>query len=325
MIHKIKKYKGLTLVEVMIAVVIGLIIMAGVMQIYLSNKKTYRMTEGLSRLQENGRFATHFLVQDIRMAGFQGCKSRSSAVTTIASPGPGTELYNNAQAVSAVNDSDGNVDLDSDGTDDITGVLANTDVITVQYAKSCGGQLTGNMTSANANIQITWPNSCNLQQNDFFIISDCESADIAKVTNNPNQSGTVQTVTHGGNVNTSPPMLSKLYGPGAEIYTLESATFYLANTTQGVPSLWRRNNSTGTTEELVDNIDDLQIVYGEDTDGSGVANRYVPANSVSNMLDVVSVRFNLRARSPDANLTQQNTGDKRLRKSFNSTIAIRNH
>ena len=329
MMGKINKNNGLTLVEVMVAVVIGLIIMAGVMQIYLSNKQTYRMTEGLSRLQENGRFATYFLVRDIRMAGYQGCKSRSASTTIIASPGPGDDVYNKDQSLSAVdNTTTGNIDLDADGTNEITSVLSNTDVITIQYAKPCGGSLTGNMTPANANIPIAWPNTCNLQQNDYFIISDCQSADIAKVTNTPNQSGTVQTIKHGGNTTPAPaiPMLSKLYGSGAEIFTLASYTFYLQNNAQGVPSLWRRDNASGATEELVEDIDDLQLLYGEDTDGSGVANRYVDAASVSDMADVVSIRFIISARTPEDNLSVQNAGtDNRIRKQFSTTIAIRNH
>ncbi len=64
---------GLTLIEIMIALLIGAFILGGVMQIFLNSRQTYRMQDNLSRLQENGRFAMEFLAKDIRMAGYWGC------------------------------------------------------------------------------------------------------------------------------------------------------------------------------------------------------------------------------------------------------------
>jgi len=64
---------GLTLIEIMIAMLIGLFLIGGVLQIFISTKQTYRMQENLSRMQENGRFAMEFLGRDIRMAGYWVC------------------------------------------------------------------------------------------------------------------------------------------------------------------------------------------------------------------------------------------------------------
>jgi type IV pilus assembly protein PilW len=65
--------KGMTLVEIMIALLIGAFLLGGVMQIFLSAKQTYRVQEALSRLQENGRFAMDFVGRDIRMADYRAC------------------------------------------------------------------------------------------------------------------------------------------------------------------------------------------------------------------------------------------------------------
>ena len=64
---------GFTLVEVLVAVTISMILLVGVIQIFATTKRTYRLDESLARLQENGRFATDILARDVRMAGFQGC------------------------------------------------------------------------------------------------------------------------------------------------------------------------------------------------------------------------------------------------------------
>lgn len=65
--------RGFSLVELMVAIVIGLIITIGVVQIFSANRATYQLDEGLARAQENGRFAIEFLAQDIRHAGYLGC------------------------------------------------------------------------------------------------------------------------------------------------------------------------------------------------------------------------------------------------------------
>lgn len=64
---------GVTLVELMIASLIGAFLLGGVIQGFVSSKQTYRVQDNLSRLQENGRFAMYFLTRDIRMAGYWGC------------------------------------------------------------------------------------------------------------------------------------------------------------------------------------------------------------------------------------------------------------
>jgi type IV pilus assembly protein PilW len=64
---------GFSLVELMVAMVIGLIITFAVVQIFTTGRTTYQTDEGLARVQENGRFAAEFLSNDIRQAGDIGC------------------------------------------------------------------------------------------------------------------------------------------------------------------------------------------------------------------------------------------------------------
>ena len=94
-------------------------------------------------------------------------------------------------------------------------------------------------------------------------------------------------------------------------------------------------------EEFLENVEDLQVLYGEDTDapgvaGSGVANYYVPANQVADMNQVISVRFAVVVRSEDENLTggvaqnytvlgeARTAPDTRLRQVYTTTVTIRN-
>ncbi|MCP4429371.1 MAG: pilus assembly protein PilW, partial [Gammaproteobacteria bacterium] len=71
---KISKHQiGISLVEVMVAMVISLFLLGGIIQVYLGNKTSYKFTSSISRIQENGRFALDTLAVDLRMAGFFGC------------------------------------------------------------------------------------------------------------------------------------------------------------------------------------------------------------------------------------------------------------
>lgn len=73
---------GMSLVEVMLAMLLGLFLIAGFIQIYLSTQKTFYMQQALTELQENGRFAAHFLSENIRMAGYAYCDTKEKFVNT---------------------------------------------------------------------------------------------------------------------------------------------------------------------------------------------------------------------------------------------------
>ena len=66
----IKQQRGLSLVELLIAMALGLLLTVGALQMMLSSQGLYRTTDSLSRIQESGRFALDFLAKDIRMAGY---------------------------------------------------------------------------------------------------------------------------------------------------------------------------------------------------------------------------------------------------------------
>lgn len=61
---------GFTIVEIMLAITLSMILIAGVIQIYLSSKESFRVQNELARLQENQRIAVEFLQRDISKAGF---------------------------------------------------------------------------------------------------------------------------------------------------------------------------------------------------------------------------------------------------------------
>jgi type IV pilus assembly protein PilW len=79
--------RGFSLVELMVSIVIGLILVAGILSIFFSSKVTYTSNEKTARLQENGRTALDFLSHDLRSSGYQGCARNMSYTAAINSPG----------------------------------------------------------------------------------------------------------------------------------------------------------------------------------------------------------------------------------------------
>jgi type IV pilus assembly protein PilW len=61
---------GLSLVELMVALVLGLVLMTGIIQVFLSSRQTYTANEAMARMQENGRFALEFISRSARNAGY---------------------------------------------------------------------------------------------------------------------------------------------------------------------------------------------------------------------------------------------------------------
>ena len=67
-----KYQQGFTLLEVFVALVIGLVIFAGVLSVFVGMRTTTTETSSHGELQENGRFAISILTDDISKQDFWG-------------------------------------------------------------------------------------------------------------------------------------------------------------------------------------------------------------------------------------------------------------
>ncbi|MNZ44031.1 hypothetical protein D3C78_616500 [compost metagenome] len=331
--------RGISLIELLIALTLSLVIGIAVTQMFLASKTTYRLQEAMARVQENGRFAVNFLASDIRMAGFMGCGNISEmTINVIASPAPLDAANPLGQVIGGQNN------VPSSNT---SNAVAGTDVLNIRRASNAGVRLVGNMETDNANIQIE-DNRMGLEAGDTLFLADCVSADIFRATT-VSSGGAKTTVAHANNFNTSN-KLSKAYGADAEVLAFESITYFIRDTGrqtasgQPIRALWverrfaNRSDATATAVELVEGVEDMQIEYGVATGGSMVANDYLTANAVTDWRKVVSVRFSLLLQSVESRVAPSSgTGaqavqfngsavaaDGRLRQVFGSAVAIRN-
>jgi type IV pilus assembly protein PilW len=139
----------------------------------------------------------------------------------------------------------------------------------------------------------------------------------------------------------APADLTTLAGaPGDEVMKFDRLAYYIANNPAGVRALYRNSFNDGTAE-LVEGVEDMQIMYGVDTNADRAADVYLTAAAVADWQQVVSARISLLMASPDDNIaaTAQTyridtdddgtpddvvSADRRIYQTFSTTVGVRN-
>jgi len=333
-----KRQTGLTLVEILIALVISMFLLGGIVQVYLANKSSYRFTEAVARIQENGRYSIEVMTQDLRMAGFFGCalfdpEDPENIVNNLDPNGPGYDpaLYDFVLA-GVIEGTEG------DG-------MNGSDSVTLRGSKP--GQL--NVVppfNVDTSAAIFINSNDVLQPDDIVMISNCRGADIFQITNTTtsptsNKMAVVHNTGTGAPGNYNPDnckggnahCFSQSYGSDAAIFRLQTVTYSVAPGASGEPALWRSQD--GVNQELIEGVEELQVLYGLDSDDDDFPNQFVTIDNVPDTFDIVSVRLMLMVRSNQDFLAEGNqtysfngntvtAADRRLRQEFTTTIALRN-
>jgi len=348
---------GFTIVEMMVAVTIGLIILAGLSQIFATSRATYKVDEGLSRMQETGRFAYEFISKDVRMAGYSGCLNKSVTVTNnLDTPtdfmtdfGPGKHLTGHAYVGPGNAPSAWEPDLPAAYF--VAGeVVENTDVLVIRRAAEAGVKIEDPMPDTSADLKISG-NPTKLNQFDIVMIGDCESADIFQITGPASLDGSNDNnLNHNAGVGTPGNLVkpfSKAYKNNAEILKLVTSIYYIGrrgNVATNPPALFRKElagttggGSIAVSQELLEGVERMNVMFGEDTDNNRVADQYKRANNVTNFANVLNARVGILVRTvatvesqPDpktydvAGVSYGPVNDKYRRQVYNSTISLRN-
>lgn len=129
---------GLSLIELMIAVVVGLLLLGGLIQIYLSSKQSYNAQEQLARMQEGGRYAMDLITRDLRRTGYWGGNVDLTTVTGAPGPAVPDNTCNDGRWGRMVNWRVFGLNQNQapGAYTCATGHIAGTDILTVRYADS---------------------------------------------------------------------------------------------------------------------------------------------------------------------------------------------
>ncbi len=189
---KRKSQAGLTLIELMIALLLGVLVAAAAGTIFLGGKRSFNSNTALSEINDGGRVLQLAIVPTIRQAGYL-----PDVVSVNTDPGAIFTMANQRYAVFATNNSASSLASKYTGFATST-VVANTDVLVVSYA----GRAIAEGTQADANPPVLTCNgdaitSTQMSYNIFYIATDTSSRTASlwctSVINDIGQSPTVGT------------------------------------------------------------------------------------------------------------------------------------
>jgi len=338
---------GFTLIELMAALVVGLILIGGVLQIFISSKKTYTVQEGLARLQENGRFALELLSRDIRIAGHMGCPK---IAVDLATHRP-RNLSNTIRSA----DLPYHFALGLEGFDGAGGFPAyllsqlgepphaGTDAIVV---RSVIGEAIP-VPAPNTATTVYTAMTDSLQAGDLLAIADGAKVRVFQA-GSMSPAENLLAITHpaAGAPGNDPAAWGGAgdlgdgwFDDGAEVYQVQTRLYYIRPNPDNIPALYLKAGVSSPVE-LVTGVADMQIHYGVDlAEPDGAVNQYLTAAGVtaaSAWERVLSVHLRLLLQT-DNNLAETPqpyvfdgvtvtppANDLRLRRTFSTAIARRN-
>jgi type IV pilus assembly protein PilW len=325
---------GNTAVSVLIALAIGLFLTFAMLQVYVGSKRTYRAVEATARIQEGARFASEVLARDIRMAGYLGC-SGSARKTVNVLADASSFFYDFGTPIQGY-------DATTDGTwsppleGGLTAVAEGTDVLVIRGLFGSEHQIADTADVANCSTAaLILADTADLRASDIVVAGGCEAAAVFQATS-INGAAVAHSVTTStpGNARGD---LGFCFAGNGTLGRLSTRMFFIRQKSSGLHSLYRTDvsGSNADTEELIEGVEDMQLMYGVDTNGDGAANTLLPAVDISDWEQVTSVRISLLFASVEDNVATAEQGyyfngqsaradDKRIRRAFTTTLGLRN-
>ena len=268
----LSRQSGVRLVELMIAMMLGVFLMFALVEILINGKQSFGAASQMSRLQENGRISTNLIVSDLKRAGYLGGNSNVDDIfgttgqitppTISCAPGDTTWGRMISQPVVGLDDTNAGYAC-IPNADYLRG-----DILTVRHA-------------------LPWIDSGALDANRLYLRSSLFQGKIFIGSAEADPANTIDDPQ--GQLN---------------VRELQAHAYFVGNSGRScggnpVPSLFRvRMDDSGQPlpEELLPGIENLQVQYGISSD-LGVNGRYLDADAVTNWDDIVTVRIWLLVRA----------------------------
>lgn len=324
------RQRGITLIEMMVAFVLGLLVIAAAGTVYLTNRKTGAANTALSQAQTGLSTAYTLLIRNLRQAGATGCgNTRITNVLTDGPIGPGTHAWYLDFAHNRLRGFDGN-SLDAaihtgSGTGERVAGTSSVRILSVTLPLMAVRQSTPDTLTVNA----TTPA---LQPGRIVVICDPNHATIAQLTSNTTagNTATLAFAASGANCTSALGFPSTcthpqkyVFGTNAQVSPLSAQDWYIGHNPVGGRSLYRVTLAGGQThpgtqvQEMVRGLTQLELDYR--LNGSAT---FVSAAQVGTAWDrVVAVKLALTARG-----TGRNDGmpDQSVTRTYSGVVVLRN-
>ena len=326
------KTVGYTLLELLIAMALGLFLLAGVFMAFQTNMQSKVLQESMQQIQRNGRFAVEKMSYAIKISGYTGFYRKiemgleNLIDPTVSAPwnvSKKVEGFNNVVAGTTILG--------------ISGFTVGSDVILL---KGMSGDINAVINNTNPSL-LSVPIDSGYVVGDILMVSDVDQASILMVNkidkNLINNSLDIET-----------PAME--FNSEAEVGQFMVQMFYIKKGDNGRPALFNaRLKASGgkpilQETELTSGVENMQITYGVDTDNSNAPNEFRDSSTITNWENVVSVNLALLVVSEEDKMTLEKTSysfdptlmrfikdsiadsnaNRRLKRAFKTSVTLRN-
>jgi type IV pilus assembly protein PilW len=346
--RSVQVQRGFSLVELMVAMGLSLILLAGALSILYSTRLTYVENERLARIQESGRTAIEIISRDARAAGFSGCSRLDPDKFDNALVDNATLLWNFEERIHGFEATGGAWDpvlpnvLIPDATVDSDVLLLRTSRQGLPVFRTTASTL-----DPTAAISVLREPGQAVAPGQTMVISDCEFTTVFAATSMTDGAtvdaatiehtiDVISAVTPANEFNT----VTSNFKLNSLVTPIDTVIYYVRPMAVGAgPGLWQKVGAQDP-QLLVEGVENLQVRYGVDTDNNLVVNEYMTADEVDgddDWANVVSISIAILIRSDVESGVETDRGtynllgtdlgpfdDRRQRSVYTTTIALRN-
>lgn len=323
--RSVKSTAGFTLIELMIAMLLGLIVVAGVTAVFLAGQRSYRTNEALADVQDGSRVAFEIMARDIRDAGLTGC-GNSGRVGNILTNRTTDWWANWNNTIVGGTAADAAVAVGTGAGERIAG---NDSLMLLGASGPTSSVATYDFSAGSFTLS---ESNANLQAGDLFVVCDPDHAVVAQAATYNDATRTLTFAKSGtpGNCSTGLGFPTDCAATGndyqfkinSQITKLAATDWYIGANPEGGSSLYRRtliNNAGVVTEqaqEIVRDVTNMTIKYHV----PGATEFAAAAGGTDwSKVDAVQVTWQVESVSKSAG-----TDSKALSRSFTATTSLRN-
>ncbi len=282
--------RGFSLVELMVALVLGLILMSGAAGIYIASKRSYSELEQVAGISDNGRFVLQLISESLRHAGFfgevtAGRMTRDANLSAIAGDCTGAgAVYQYTSYLFATTSNGGGNALGC-----VTDAVPNTDVLVIKHAiprpLSDGDRDNPDLADPLVGDGVIDTPSA-LQATSTYVMTNGIGGVLF------DGADTAPTITEGGEI------------PGGVAWEYAYELYYLRD--GDIPWLARKSLAWDAgagamsivTENMVQGVENMRFRFGYDTSGDGEVDTYGNATEVAGNWDrIESVEVSVLLRN----------------------------
>jgi len=302
---KIRSNSGFTLVEILIAIALGLVILAGLFQTFRTQHDTYIVQDQMAAMQQNLRAAMYLITRDLQMAGWYTNFDRENRTIDLDEDDLG-EITGNPLLFAARNNYDAGDGIMRDGTDAL---------VILKAAEGTAGTITGYIPEGTGDFSGSLSGFDAGNAYGLLVKNDLRTADFFKV---------------------SSPDLNSDYSPGDMVFRADIIVYKIEDE-DGRPMLKRRNLGNDNGYQIVaENVENFQVNY-QLNDGNWRSTLLANEQRLVRAVEVILVgrtahlqrgytdtnTYNF-TNDPSADYTPSGDDARYRRKVFSTTVKTRN-